>query len=123
MKKLSVLLVSILMVFSATVSAQTWDLEFEWPDAPCPAACGEVDGYKINQVGGGLVVDTGALTAPVDGQTIVSGFVIGFGEELCFTILGYNDAGDGLDSIPACVTTPDQQVPGQTSLIIRFQQP
>lgn len=106
--------------FANSQQEPLWNILFEWDDAPCPTACGSIDGYKIYQVDGGLIVDTGDLTDPVDGQTVVSNFSIGYGEERCFDILAYNVIGDSEKSDPACITTPLQQVPGKTTLIVKF---
>ena len=105
-----------LLIPTASTQAQegTWNIEFSWPASACDSSCVSVDGYRLSVVGGGVVADTANVLG-----TVVSDYALTVGQEYCFTVAGYNSAGESPQSDPACLTV-SQTVPSKTTLIINF---
>lgn len=111
------LLLTSLILLSPGASAQsTWDVQFEWLEAPCNVECGRVDGYRISIEGGGVIADTAEAVT----STIVSDYALNYGETYCFTVEAYNAAGGSGPSPAACISVPNQSVPGTTTLTVQF---
>lgn len=114
------ILIGLLWLFGSAGVLADRDVNIVWDDIPCPASCGSVTGWKveITTPSGVEVVDSKDLPDPLNTMYLAQGITLGFSEQVCARVLGYNNAGDGPWSAPGCATTSAQEVPGQTSLTV-----